>query len=106
MGPKRKRVLVTPSDEVWELIDEVHRLTGTPKAAVISEILDQVAPVFAGQIEALRYIHEGRFREAQQLIQNTTNEAIGKAAQVSLDLDVAIDKRTVRGKRARRDGST
>jgi len=102
MAVKRKRLLITPSDEVWALIEEVHILTGTPKAAIVSEILDQVAPVFTGQIEALRYVQEGRFRDAQQLVQNFANEAIGKTAQAALDLDAAIDARTVKGKRARR----
>lgn len=99
---KRKRLQVTLSDEVWALVDEVHALTGTPKSAVISEMLDQVAPVFTGQIEALRYVQEGRFRDAQQLMQNFANEAIGKVAQAQLDLDSAIDARTVKGKARRR----
>lgn len=101
MAVKRKRVLVTPSDEAWALIEEVHKLTGTPKAAIISEILDEVAPVFQNTINALRIVQE-QPREAQRLIQNFANEAIGKVAQASLDLDAAMDGRTVKGKRARR----
>lgn len=108
MAVKRKRILVTPSDEVWALIEEVHELTGTPKAAVISEILDEVAPVFQNTIHALRIVKE-QPREAQRLVQNFANEAIGKATQAALDLDAALDGRTVKGKRARRrksDAST
>lgn len=107
MAVKRKRVLVTPSDEAWALIEEVHKLTGTPRAAIVSEILDEVAPVFQNTINALRIVQE-QPREAQRLIQNFVNEAIGKAAQASLDLDAAMDARTVKGKRARRrrDGAT
>ena len=108
MATKRKRLNVTLSDEVWALVNEVHALTGTPKSAVISEILDEVAPVFQNTIHALRIVKE-QPREAQRLIQNFANEAIGKATQASLDLDAAIDARTVKGKRARRrrgDGAT
>lgn len=101
MAVKRKRVLVTPSDEAWALIDEVHKLTGTPKAAIISEILDEVVPVFQTTIQALRIVKE-QPREAQRLVQNFANEAIAMAAQASLDLDSAIDARTVKGKRSRR----
>jgi len=101
MATKRKRLQVTLSDEVWALVDEVHALTGTPKSAVISEILDQVSPVFQNTIHALRIVQE-QPREAQRLIQNFANEAIGKVAQASLELDQAIDGRTVKGKRARR----
>jgi len=101
MATKRKRLNVTLSDEVWALVNEVHALTGTPKAAVISEILDQVSPVFQNTIHALRIVQE-QPREAQRLIQNYANEAIGTLAQASLDLDKAIDGRTLKGKRARR----
>lgn len=106
MPAKQKRLQLTLSPEVWALVDEVHTLTGKPKAAIISEILDEVAPVFANQIHALRVLKE-QPREAQRLIQNFANESIGKMAQVSLDLDAAIDGRTVKGKRAgrRRDGT-
>lgn len=108
MATKRKRLNVTLSDEVWALVNEVHALTGTPKSAVISEILDEVAPVFQNTIHALRIVKE-QPREAQRLVQNFANEAIGKAAQAALDLDAAIDGRTLKGQRARRrrgDGAT
>lgn len=98
---KRKRLQVTLSDEVWALVEEVHALTGTPKAAVISEILDEIAPAFQNTINALRIVKE-QPREAQRLVQNFANEAIGKVAQAQLDLDSAIDARTVKGKARRR----
>ena len=101
MAVKRKRVLVTPSDEVWALIDEVNELTGTPTAAIIAEILDWVAPVFRNQIEALRVVKEQPL-EAQRLVARSANEALGKLAQAQLDLDDALDARTVKGQRARR----
>ena len=106
MPAKQKRLQITLTPEVWALVDEVHTLTGTPKAAIISEILDQVAPVFTNQIQALRLLKE-QPREAQRLIQNFANESVGKLAQASLDLDAAIDGRTVKGKREgrRRNGT-
>lgn len=107
MAAKQKRLQVTLSPEVRALVEEVHQLTGTPRAAIVSEILDEVAPVFQNTIHALRIVKE-QPREAQRLIQNFVNEAIGKAAQAALDLDAAMDGRTVKGKRARRrrDGTT
>lgn len=103
MATKRKRLNVTLSDEVWALVDEVHALTGTPKSAVISEILDEVAPVFHNTIQALRIVAE-QPREAQRLIANMANEAIGKVAQSQLELDAHIDARTLKGKRAKTGG--
>lgn len=104
MAGKRKRLLITPSDEVWALIDEVHQLTGTPKAAIVSEMLDEIAPVFQNTIHALRIVKE-QPREAQRLIQNMANSVIAQASQAALDLDSALDARTVKGKRARRRAS-
>lgn len=102
--PKRKRLNVTLSDEVWQLVNEVNRLTGTPKASVISEILDEVAPVFLTQIEALRVLQDSP-REAQRLMQNFANDSVGKLVQSHLELDAAItDARTVKGKRAKTGG--
>lgn len=103
MATRRRRIQVAFSDEVWALIDEVHQLTGTPKAAVVSEIMEEVSPVFVMQIEALRKLKEAP-REAQRLIQNFSNESIGKLAQVNLDLDAVLDSRTVKGKRAKTGG--
>lgn len=105
MPTKRRRVHVTPSDEVWALVDEIHALTGTAKAAILAEILDEVAPVFSTQIQALRVLKDSP-REAQRLIQNFANESVSKLVQANLDLDAVLDGRTVKGKRARRKGGT
>lgn len=107
MAAKQKRLQVTLSSEVRALVEEVHQLTGTPRAAIVSEMLDEIAPVFQNTIHALRIVKE-QPREAQRLIQNFANEAIGKATQAALDLDAAMDGRTVKGQRARRrrDGTT
>lgn len=103
MPTTRRRINLTPSDTVWQLVDEVHELTGTPKAAIISEILDEVVPVFLTQIQALRILQE-RPQEAKRLIQNFANESIGKLAHQQLLLDEAFDGRTVAGKKAKRRG--
>lgn len=103
MATKRKRLQVGLSDESWMLVEEIHQLTGTPKAAILSEIIDQVAPVFATTIAALRMVQE-QPREAQRLIQNFANEAVANLAQASLNLDAAVDARTVKGKRMKTGG--
>ena len=104
MATKRRRIQLALSDEVWLLVDEVHALTGTPKSAIIGEILDEVAPAFATQIQALRLLKESP-REAQRLMQNFANESVGKLSQAQLELDAAIaDPRTVKGRRAKTGG--
>jgi hypothetical protein len=75
MPTLRKRINITPSDEVWALIDQVHALTGTPKAAIVSELLEEIAPVFQTTIQALSLVKE-QPREAQRLVQNFANESV------------------------------
>lgn len=101
MTTKRKRLQVTLSDEAWDLINEVHDMTGTAKSAILSEIIDEVIPVFRNQIQALRLLKD-QPREAQRIIQNFANESIGRVAQQQLELSAAFDARTVQGKRAKK----
>jgi len=103
MRTRRKRVQVALSDEVWALVEEVHTLTGTSRSAVIAEMLDMITPVIQSQIGALRVLHESP-REAQRILQDFANESVSKLGQAQLDLDAAIDARTVKGRRAKTGG--
>lgn len=103
-GPNRKRVQVTLSDESWALIDQVSELTGQAKAALIAELVDTAAPALMTMVDAFKVLKD-QPREAQRLLANFTSEAIRNVSQVQLDLDVAIDARTVKGKRVRRKGA-
>lgn len=91
-GPKRPRVLVTPSPDVWALLEEVHKLTGTPKAALIAEMLDDVAPVYRDQLEAHRKLAEAP-EMARQIISQTGWQAVHQIAQAQLDLPPAKKSR-------------
>lgn len=103
MAVRRRRILVTPSDEAWAVVDEVHRLTGQPRASLVAELLDVALPSLQATIEALRIVRE-QPDQARLLLHNYTSTAIAQAAQASLDLDAALDGRTVRGKRAKGGG--
>ena len=99
-APKRPRVLVTPSPAVWQLLEEVHKLTGTPKAALISEMLDDVAPVYRGQLEAHRKLAEAPDM-ARQIISQTGWEAVHQIAQAQLDLPPGKKRRAARARPAK-----
>lgn len=113
-APKRPRIQITPSPELWRLVDLVHERTGTARSAVIAELLDQVSPVLETMIHALEIVSENP-RQAQRLLANFASEKIGDLMQVQLELDhtltqkelelPAADGRTVKGKRARRRSS-
>lgn len=100
MPTKRRRLVLTPSDEVWNLLDEVKSHTDQPLAAIASEMLDQLAPAIQVQLHALRMLADAP-REAQRIIQNQSNVLVHQLAQANLDLDAEIDARTVKGKRRR-----
>lgn len=97
----RKRLMITPTDEVLLLINEMARLMEIPKSAVVLLILDQVKPGMQTTIEALRIVKE-QPREAQRLMSNFSARATMELAQQQLELDAAIDARTVKGKLAKR----
>lgn len=101
--PKRRRINVTPSPEVWALVDAVHELSGEGKSAIVAGMLDVIAPSFQTTIQALE-LAKSAPREAQQLMSNFGAKAVGELMQAQLDLDKAIDGRTVEGKRKRRAG--
>lgn len=95
---RNERVAVTLSPEGLKLMNELSTLTGQPKSALLSEMVDTALPAFQTTLEALRVIQE-QPREAQRLLANFTSEAILQVSQAQLDLDASIDARTVKGKR-------
>jgi hypothetical protein len=102
LPPNRNpRVYVTFSPETYELLVQSSALTGTPKSALVSELMDAALPAVKTTLEALRIAKEQPL-EAQRLMNNFAAGASRDLAQQQLDLDAAIDARTVKGKRAKR----
>lgn len=85
-----RRLLVTPSAEVFAILDEIHRLTGQGRATVVREVLDNVMPILASHLDAVRYVHEGRFAEAQAAVAEMVATNVNKATQAQLDLAEAV----------------
>ena len=103
-GPARKRIQVTLSEEAWRLVDAVSEATNQPKAAMIAELVDMAMPAMMTVLDAVKVIND-QPREAQRLLSNFGAAALRDLSQAQLDLDVAIDARTVKGKRVRRKGA-
>lgn len=87
---KVRRLLITPSSEVFAILDEIHELTGQYRATIIREVLDGVMPILASQLEALRYVKQGRFDDAQLAVAEMMATNINKASQAQLDLSAAV----------------
>lgn len=88
-GPERRRVHVTLSVESWHLVEEVAALTGTPKAAILSEIFDATLPAMVNTIRALR-VAKDQPREAQRLVTNFAAQSVMDMQQAHLQLDAAV----------------
>lgn len=104
---RNPRVAVTLSPESLRLLDEISEALEQPKSALVAELVDAALPALQATVEALRVIKE-QPREAQRLMANFGAQAVMELSQQQLELDAAIDARTVKGKRARRrrDGTS
>lgn len=100
---RNPRVAVTLTPEAMKILDELAALLQQPKAAVVAELIDEALPALQTAIQALRIAAE-QPREAQRLIGNYAAKATLELSQQQLDLDAAIDARTVKGKRSKRRG--
>ena len=83
---KNPRIAFVPSDVVHALVRRVSDMSGKSRASIVAEILDDVAPVLQGQLDAMEKI-AGKPEEARALVAAYANEAIATIAQAQLDLD-------------------
>jgi hypothetical protein len=98
---KNPRVAFVPSDAVHALLIKVSELSGQSKASVVSELMDEVAPVVQGQIDALLALKATPER-AKQFVQDYAMRAMSEIAQTSIDFAASEDARTVEAQKSRR----
>lgn len=97
------RVQVTLSPEAMAGLDEMAKLTGQSKSALISELVDVAMPAMSVTLEALRVLHR-QPEEARKLLSEFAHQQTANLAQAQLELDAAVDARTVKGKRRKIPG--
>lgn len=95
------RVAVTFPPELYLVLCEVSKLTKTPKAALVAELMDAALPAVKMSLEALRIVKEQPL-EAQRLMTRHAAGALVALGQEQLDFDAAIDARTAKGKMKKR----
>lgn len=98
---RNPRVQVTLSGEAMAILEEMATLSNGSKAAIVSELVDAALPAMQVSLNALRVLSK-QPDEARRLLSEFAAEATGKLAQAQLDLDVALDKRTVKGRRRKK----
>ena len=88
----RRRMMIQPNDEVWGAVERLHAITGRPRAALVVEMLDVVAPAFLEQVELIEKMHSVP-DQARDLVQAFGVQTIGKISQQLLDLPPVAKKR-------------
>ena len=92
MNEKRERLAFRPSGPVRAAIDRLHVMTGASRAAIVSEMLDAVAPIFADQIEVMQRIADTP-EKARDYVREMAMHGINTISQQMLDLPPVRPKR-------------
>jgi hypothetical protein len=95
------RLQVTLSPEANDFVGRVAMLTKQSKSSIASELLDLALPALETMAEAMQVVKDTPL-EAQRIMTRFAAQATGELAQAQLDLDSAIDTRTMKGKRITR----
>ena len=101
---RNMRVAVTLSPESLRLLNEISEVMGQPKAALVAELVDAALPAIQTTLQALKVAKEQPL-EAQRLMSNYAAKATMELSQQQLELDAAIDARTVKGRARKRRAS-
>lgn len=95
---------MTLSPEGLRVVSELAELQGSPKSAILAELVDSILPSLATTLEALRVVKE-QPQEAQRIMSRLSAQAVQDLMQEQLQFDEAFDARTVKGRRAKRKGA-
>lgn len=83
---------ITPSDAVWLAVEELHKLTGHPRAGIVADMLDGVAPVFLDQVKLMKRL-AATPDQARELVMQFGTHGINSISQQMLDLPPVPKKR-------------
>jgi predicted DNA-binding protein len=75
MPTSKKRVALAVPDEIDEVLTKVSRLTGTPKTAVIVELLESSVPLLLQTIQAIELARAGNKDSAMNLMAGMLKDA-------------------------------
>lgn len=86
------RFSITPSPACEPVINELAKLLGKPKAAIVRELLDEAIPALQMTIEAVR-IAQTHPERAQALMADFGAKAVRDLMQEQMDFSEALKKR-------------
>lgn len=94
---KNPRISFVPSDEVLKLVSKLSELSGESKAGIVSELMDDIAPVVAQQIDTFTAMLAKPEKAREHLLE------LARQQHAAID-QVAMEFKTPRKPRARRTG--
>ena len=80
----RPRIAFVPSERVDLLLRELSELSGQSMSSLAAEMLDEVAPVIRGQLDALKAL-QATPEKAREYVQDYANRAVIEIAQTALE---------------------
>jgi len=82
---KNKRVALTLSPEVDDVLTELSGLLGQPKTALITEILVDALPTFRGITQAIKQAKDGQKEQALETASKFLQDASQSLNQAHMD---------------------
>jgi hypothetical protein len=101
MATKNPRIQFVPSDVVHALVRRLAAASGQSRASIVSELMDDIAPVIQGQLEALEKI-AARPDEVRAHVEALTASSEAQIAQLRMEFARSGVRGPDRKKRARR----
>ena len=102
---RNPRVQVTLSPEAMAVLDELATLSGQPKSAIVTELVDLALPAMTVTLDALRVVRR-QPEEARKLLSQFAHQQTAQLGRSQLDLDAAIETWAVKGRRRKMKGDS
>ena len=91
MAKQRNRVNLTLDDELFETLTELSELSGTPRAAIINELLTEVKPQLDLSIDLIKLrANEMQMSDARMVFNNLIADAGDVINQAQGDINRAL----------------
>ena len=94
MQKQRNRVNLTLSDDVFETLTELSELSGTPRATIIHELIEEVIPQLKVSIDLIKKLraNEMQMADAKKVFIDMLMDAQGQLNNVQGQLNANIRK--------------
>lgn len=83
---KTRRVALALSEQADDVLTQLSTITGQPKTAIITEILNDSVPMLSQVIQAIKELKEGNEKNSLQTMAKFLSDTSNQLNQAHLDL--------------------